>query len=419
MGLQLKKGRDQRLRSLLKSFPIHFEPAEKTGLRYKTWSGQAIIESIADSFLCPPDIAYNELTKIIHSAINKFIRAGETEYCRFLERSNEELSEWYKRPPTRYCFWTRLSYAPDRLIRVKFKGLNFQISPEIPNRLRKGWTDPSVLNSDIHTDIKGGVISVSGLFRSETSAGFKLSQLVDEFVAILNFEFSRKVAYMSPEDGRALYRTGPVNHILLPSGAYSGSVWTKSDFRTSAFHPRGERSKHFESGIRRVRAIHKSRSRNRLTDTAIKCASLLDDYYTAAKNTEKLMLVWSAFEHAFATQFDGSRGTYEAIARRAAKFDPDHEAREALLITLAGRRNQAAHSHEATGSCHVAQEVAAELAGYMTWIVEWMLRRGNVFASKQEFIDWVEIPKAKEQLIKRVRLHKMALTYWHPKQPAD
>lgn len=416
MGLQLKKGRRERFAALFNSLAAHFEPGDNNSVRFKTWSGSAIIESIADCFVCPSDLTHNELTRVIRQATYASINGKSTSCQQLVDLAAKELANWYKTPLKRYRVWTRLSYRPLRSIRVRFKGHNFLISSQIPRDLKTGWKDPSILNSDIPPDIDGGVIAVSGAFRSETSAGFRLSQLLDEFVAILNFEFSRRIAFMSPDDGRALYRTGPVNHVLLPSGKYSGSVWTKSDFRPGAFHPRAERAKHFDSGINRIRKIHKNYARNPLSDIAVRCASLLDDYYTAVKNTEKLMLVWSCFEHAFSTQFDGARGTYESIARRAAKFDPDPDAREALLITMAGRRNLAAHSHEATGSCHVAQEVAAELAGYMTWVINWLLVRGHVFTSKQEFLDWVDIPKSKEQLLKRVKLHKLALTYWHPKE---
>jgi hypothetical protein len=416
LGLQLKKERRERLTALFNSLAAHFEPGDNNSIRHKTWSGPAVIESIADCFVCPNDLTHNELTRVIRRATYAYINGKSSSCQEFLELAARELASWYKTPLKNYRVWTRLSYRPQQSIRVRFKGHNFLISPQIPLALKRGWKDPSILNSDLPPDIDGGVISISGSFRSETSAGFRLSQLLDEFIAILNFEFSRKLAYMFPEDGRALYRTGPVNHVLLPDGKYSGSVWTKTDFRPTAFHPRTERVKHFETGISRIRKIHKNYKKNPLSDMAIKCASLLDDYYTSAKNTEKLMLVWSCFEHAFSTQFDGARGTYESIARRAAKFDPDPAAREALLITMAGRRNLAAHSHEATGSCHVAQEVAAELAGYMTWIVNWLFIRGHVFTSKQEFLAWVDIPKSKEQLLKRVKLHKMALTYWHPKE---
>jgi len=416
LALRIKERREDSLRALLKSLPRHFEPAGPRKVSVKTTSGFAIIEAIADCFHLPQEFTQNELTDIIRDAIGDIVGKPSDDPQKFARIAEKHSRRWHRAPLRRYELWTRINFRPQRAIQVTHGEFKVKLTGSLPPKFRTGKASAYQDLSQTFGDVDGGVLAVSGSFRNYTSAGYKLGSIIAEFIGTLNFEYNRHLGLVEPEEARAFFVAGPTNYLLMPDGSYGGAVWSNPDFLAEHFAVRPRANVHFDKGVQTARLIQRRRRNNRLLPSAMRCISLLDSYYTSRANTSKLVQVWSCFEHLFSMSADGSRASYDQIAKRAAKFDNDPLVRQSLLLALAGRRNLAAHSKEATGSCDVAQELASEAAGYIRWLIEWTIANGTTFKSKQEFLDWVDIPKDREALLSRIVLHKRAFKYWHPKR---
>jgi hypothetical protein len=373
------------------------------------------MEAIADCFHLPEEFSQHELSSIMRDATGDAVSEGTDDPRKFTQLAEKHAKLRHKAPRKAYELWTRINFRPEQSMRVKVGAFTVKVFRSLPARFRTGKASAYIDLSQTFGDAEGGVISVSGEFMDYTSAGYRLGAVLNEFIGILNFEYNRHHGLVEPEDARGFFLAGPTNFLLMPNGGYGGAVWRNPDFLADRFLPRPAASAQFSKGIRTIRLVQRRRKVNRLLPSALRCISLLDSYCTSRTNTSKLVYVWSCFEHLFSHSSDGSRASYDQIARRAAKFDGDPLVRQSLLLALAGRRSLAAHSKEETTSCDAAQELASEAAGYVRWLIEWTIANGASFKSKQDFLDWVDIPKDREELLKRLTLHKRAFKYWHPK----
>jgi hypothetical protein len=290
----------------------------------------------------------------------------------------------------------------------------------LPKWLADCWRDPTEFNSTIAPEPNGGVLSVRGEFRTEDAAGYTLSEALDRFIAFLNFWQNSPSGFTYPESSRAVFRLGPTFNLFdQAAGRHTNSFWTNPDFDGGTWHHGTDKDKRFETSLERLRSTQRRRSPNPLFDTAIRCMVLLNGGWTAREDKHWLILVWSCFEKIFSSGVDGTKGGYAAIARRASKFDADSSIREAVLYALARHRNDAAHENDRSGSAYIAREVVTDCSRFLLWLIRWMLSDGRRFSSRSEFLDWVDIPKERERLLQRHRLHKMALTYWHPRRKKE
>lgn len=417
MPLRLKgQAKGPRVATLVADLPTHFE-LKGVEFCHRTETGDAIRASLADSYDCPADLHDLEFWECVRTATRELFPNGPFDVPTF-EGALETVVEQFRRAsPIGYTAWTQLNFRPPATTKMRFLGSSLTLYRDLPRRLAKNWVNPREFSSEIHEAPEGGVLAVGGPFRSSDAAGYVLSETLDRFVAYLNFWQNSPSGFTYPESARAIFRLGPTFSLLDEEAqSYGMGVWINTDFDQTGWHRGSDKEKRFSAGVERLKTGRRLSARNPLFETAIRCMSLLNSGWAAREDHHWLMLVWTCFEKIFSTGADGTRGGYAAIARRAAKFDANPPVREAVLQTLANHRNGAAHSNGRSGHAHVAREVVSECSRYLLWMLRWLLREGHRFQTKAEFLDWVDIPKERERLLRRRRLHNMALTYWHPRE---
>jgi hypothetical protein len=405
-----------RVAALVADLPTHFE-LKGADFSHRTHSGDALRASLADSYECPADLHDLEFWECVRTATRQLFPRGPFSVEAFESSLEAVIGEFRRTPPAPYITWSRFNYRPSATAHLRFVGSSISVYRHLPRKLGRHWIDPRESNSAIPESPEGGVLAVRGAFRSSDAAGYLLSEILDRFVAFLNFWQNNPSRFTYPESARAVFRLGPTYSVFEEeSQSYGMGFWINPDFEELGWHRGSRKERCFAVGIEKLKATRRLANRNPLFDTAIRCMSLLNTGWTAREDHHWLMLVWACFEKIFSAGTDGTRGGYAAIARRAAKFDANPAVREAVLQTLANHRNGAAHSNGRSGHAHVAREVVSECSRYLLWLLRWLLREGHRFETKAEFLDWVDIPKERETLLRRRKLNNMALTYWHPRE---
>jgi len=197
---------------------------------------------------------------------------------------------------------------------------------------------------------------------------------------------------------------------------YEETHWLNTSFVADDWHLGGDKPAKFDASRKEVRWLMRQRHRNPLIADVAECAVHLNNSWMESETQRSLTSVGCGFERLFSTGADGSRGTYDIIAKRSAKFDSDSLTREILTHSLAAHRNQAVHGQTGPGQEWEGAELYRESSRYLTWLLRWAMHNGWRFDSKQEFLEWVDIPKEREKLLNRRRLHNLALTFWHPRK---
>lgn len=411
---QKPRSRGDRAAPLVADLPKHFEWRGKDFCHH-TNSGDAVRVALASSYECPSDLHPLEFWELVRSATRRLFPDGRFDTPAFETALNTEIIEFRQKAPTGYVAWSRINFDPAKTSRIRFMGHNLTLYPNLPAKFSRAWRDPREFDSNVPPAPKGGVVAARGLFRSEDAAGYALSEVLDQFVAFLNFWRNPPSGFTYPEAARAVFRLGPTIGLYSEqTRGYGMGLWTNPNFDESWWDRGSGRKAGFTVGLQELRTFQRNAGRNPFVEIALCCMSLLNSAWMSREDDRWIMLVWACFEKIFSTGADGTRGAHAAVARRAAKFDANSETREAILQVLSEYRNDAAHSNGRPGQAHVARDLVSECSQFLVWIVRWLLREGHRFASKMEFLDWVDIPRERERLLYRRKLHNLALALWHP-----
>lgn len=407
-----------RASCLLAVLPKHFE-FRGSEFHHLTFQGDAIRVSLASTLACPSDLHLADFQDCVAKAIRTLFGKKDFSADAFLESLTIEIAAFRKLAPEVFSSWVKFSFVPREKIALRFLGHGLTIAKAAPNRITRGWTDPARLESVIYEEpTDGGVIYLKGAYRSETAAGYDLTETLDSFVAFLNFWQNVTKGWVHPESARAVFKLGPSFGLFNETQNKPASAfWTNPGYNPGRWRLWRTSEQQLNYSLQQLRAINRKRASNPLMTTAHRCMNLLNSGWETEDEQRWIMLVWSCFEKIF----EGSRTPYQTLIHRASKFDQASDVRSAMLLALADHRNDAAHANERSGHTYVARALTSECTSYLIWLIRWLIENGVKFRSREEFIEWTDIPKEKTTLLRRKRLNDLAFSQWHPrnKKSAD
>ncbi|WP_145958958.1 hypothetical protein [Sphingobium sp. SCG-1] len=415
MTLLVRNSFADKLKHLVSKLPEHFNPTDD-GLQILTWSGEAIRSAIASCFHCPNDMHPLELNECIRKATRAALSRQNLSSESFQSTLNATVDSFRQTPKIKYAAWTKINFNPAGAATYNFFGSKICIGSRLPSEMRE-WQ--AVLNRDGDGPVQpiGGVLRCEGLFRSAWVAGYELTDKIEKFGSFINFWNNTSSGLVFPESSRAIFKLGPTFALYnYHAKKYDDTYWTNETYDAQLWSWGANKLSKLQNGIETLHKLNRKRNGNPLLPDALHCMALLNNSWLIPDPQRAVMSVWMCFERLLSHGSDGTRGGYEAIARRGGKFDADSRSREYILLALASHRNNAAHGKGIPGEAQVASALYQECARYLIWLIRWAIHNGSRFQTKNEFLEWVDIPKESERLLHRKKLHNLAMTFWHPRR---
>lgn len=411
--VSVKKNRDAGLRHLLSSLGLHFKPSGDK-LQILTWTGQAIRSAIAECISYPNTLDHSEFLVCVGAATRQAILSNDYTDSFLLLTVEKEIREVIRQSKTRYTCWTMLSLPGRKKAEViNFLGQKVTIGSKPPRY--STWFDDAFANGDSEKMPDLGVYAkISGEFRNLMVAGNQLTTDLERFAAFLNVANNSWSGLVFPHEARAHFQVGPSFYLLNhETNKYESGTWTNVAYSESRWRYPHKAEELYKNGKKLISQVGRVRSRNPLYQDIVFCIEYLSSSWVQRMPQAAIMQLWSCFERLFCSSGEIGKSGVDLISRRAAKFDKDSVTRYEIMYCLGNYRNMAAHHAGSPGLENNGLEFYRESIKYMIWLINWALRFGAKFSSKQEFLDWVDIPKDKERILYRKRINQLAMTFWH------
>lgn len=403
---------------IIASIGRYMQPLEKGGFEVESFShrGDALISALAERLKRPHDIALHEFRNCISKAVHSTLRAESIDLNHFETELRTEFNRIRTRKGQSYIAWSKLSYITNKNFKIKMPDGEFEIRSQLPKCLRN-FEDPARKYYGHFEEPKGSFILCSGYFRSQLSAGYSLTKLLEQAIAWLNFPLNIGSGYSYPLHGRAKFKMGPVILIYNQDRTvYEEIFWQNDEYNPFLYSGIFAGHDDFEYSRNYLRAMSRKRRINSLLTTVTTCLIILNRSWLSGDPKESMALAWTAFERLFSQPYD--RTSQEIITRRAVKFDADPVGLQTVLESLQKVRNSVYHSLPNHSDMNVLYSVYEDGLRFLLWKLNWCVQNGSKFESKEEYLSFTDYPKDEPAIEKEKRLMDLQRSYWSASWPS-
>jgi hypothetical protein len=385
----------------LKAFEEGTSYLGKNRLSYDRLDFRELYEILPDAFEVTKELDRSEAAAVLGSAVRKCRAKPPITVDAIIREANKLISARLRRRRSTYSMWTKLRarqafHHPG--FRLQFGGVRIWSAARLPPYMRAseyflsghGRIDPN------KPSFYGHIITRCS-DRTEDGAVRRMLQALQVMMGAANLvllygKWSHPIGKKITE-GKLW---GGPYYFAYKGRRFLGEqrVWFNPDYDEESWSSLSMQMPELLKVMHHIRRLLANLEAHPFRDLLERTISLMQDGFASADSGFRLLRYWSALETLYAERSSRQRN-YERIIKRAAFAEPEFELNLWKLRHASTLRNEYVHlkSHEED-----LQAICQYLRDLLSRHLVYLLNNPQRFASHEQFLEFVELPREVEEL---------------------